>query len=468
MLTIKDTLTDLEWLSIVYFFSLNGIYLLLLLSAALQASVHIRQIRSETRWRILGSRVAPGITILVPSYNEEATITHSLRAILALFYPKLEVVVVNDGSKDRTMAVLIQEFDLVPVYPIYHQQLPTKEIKALYRSPLYPNLVVVDKLNGGKADALNAAINLATGDLVCAIDADTLVEPDALQRLVRPFLGHDEVVAAGGTIRVVNGSVVKGGRVLDSRVPRNPLSAMQVLEYLRAFLVGRLGWNELGGNLIISGAFGLFRRESLLQVGGYCDETVGEDMEVVLKLRRHGYETGRPHRVEFIPDPIAWTEAPSTLRDLGRQRSRWHRGLADVLWRHRRVFFNPRYGAMGLFTFPYFLFGELLAPVWEVAGLVVTGLGLLAGVLDRYMVVALLMVVYGFGVTLNVMAVALEEFAFHRYKRIWDRLALIGLATAENIGYRQLTTYWRLRGLWQFLRGRKDWGAMERTGFKPK
>ena len=336
-------------------------------------------------------------------------------------------------------------------------------MRALYRSRSYPSLIVIDKENGGKADALNAGLNAATGELVCAMDADTLVEPDAMQRLVRPFLTSDDVVAAGGTILVLNDATVEGGRIV-ARTPRRFLPGIQTVEYLRAFLFGRLGFNRLGGNLIISGAFGLFRREAILAVGGYQHDTVGEDMELVLRLRRVGVEQDGPSRVEFVPDPVAWTEVPESRRVLGRQRDRWHRGLADVLWRHRRLLFNPRYGPMGMVVFPYFVFVELLAPIVEVIGLLGLVLGLLLGAVDGAFAVLFFLVAYGYGLVLTVLTVLLEGFIFGRYARRWDRLLLLGWALLENLGYRQLTVMWRLIGLVKYLRGRRDWGLMERTG----
>jgi len=458
-------LIDLEWAILVYFLLVNGWYAILLMSAALDLRGHLFRIRHESNWRLLGSRVAPRISMLAPAYNEAATISESVRALLTLYYPNLEVIVVNDGSPDATLQTLIDRFELVAIHPIYRQQVPTKRVRGLYRSRRYPGLLVVDKENGGKADALNAGLNLASGELVCAIDADTLIEPDALQRMVRPFLLSDDILAAGGTIRLVNGSSVAGGRVVKTRVPRQLFAGVQTVEYLRAFLFGRLGWNRLGGNLIISGAFGLFQREPVIAAGGYTHDTVGEDMELVLRLRRRGYEQGGPKRVDFIPDPVAWTEAPETARVLGRQRDRWHRGLSDTLWRHRRVLFNPRYGAMGLIVYPYFCFVELLAPFIEVLGLIGLAIGVATGTLDLTFAGLFFLTAYGLGLILDVMTLMLEEFSFHRYEGLDDRALLLLWAALEQFGYRQLTVFWRMRGLIRFLRGRRDWGAMQRKGF---
>jgi len=285
--------------------------------------------------------------------------------------------------------------------------------------------------------------------------------------MVRPFLYSTDVVATGGTIRVVNGSEVKFGRVARTRVPTNMLAGIQVVEYLRAFLFGRLGWNRLGGNIIISGAFGLFRRESVLNAGGYLHDTVGEDMELVLRLKRLSYEQPGPGKIAFVPDSVAWTEVPESARVLGRQRDRWHRGLADVLWRHRGMLFNPRYGVTGLVVLPYYAFVELLAPVVELAGLFTLLLGLAFGIVDWSFAALFFLTAYGLGTALTAFTLIIEDLSFHRYDTFRDRGMLFWWALLENLGYRQMTVYWRLRGLWKFLRGRKDWGVMERKGFKP-
>lgn len=450
---------------LAYFLIVNTFYAALLVSAAVDLWIHVRQVRGESRWRVLGSDVAPTVSILSPTYNEAATVVASVEACLGLQYANVELIVVNDGSTDATFDVLRDQFGLERMHPMFDRRLRTAMIRGIYRSSRDPGLFVIDKDNGGKADALNAGLDLATGDLVCAIDADTLIEPDALQRMVRPFLLSDDILAAGGTIRVINGCSIRDGRVVEVHLPRNILAGLQVLEYLRAFLIGRLGWNRLGGNLIISGAFGLFRREAVVSAGGYTNDTVGEDVELVVRLRRQGFERGGPTRVDFIPDPVAWTQVPESLRVLGRQRDRWHRGLADALWRHRRLLFDPRYGALGLVGYPFFLFIELLAPILEALGIGVVVLGLLLGVIDVPFALLIFLLSYGYGLLLTLSAVLLEELSYRRYSRAGERLWLIGLALLEVFGYRQLTVIWRLRGLAGFLRKRRDWGVMDRQGF---
>jgi cellulose synthase/poly-beta-1,6-N-acetylglucosamine synthase-like glycosyltransferase len=464
---LESVLVGLNWAVLVYFLLVNGFLLLLLAMAAIDLRSQRLDVWQEGRWRLLGSDVAPVISILAPAHDEERTVTESVRSLLTLRYPSLEVVVVNDGSDDGTLAKLQRDFDLVQIHaaPI-RRRIQTRPMRGLYRSRRTPALVVVDKENGGKADALNAGLLVATGDLACAIDADTIVEPDALQRMIRPFLLDDRVVAAGGTLRVVNGCEVSSGRVVRQRAPRRFVEGVQAVEYLRAFLAGRVGWNRIGGNLIISGAFGLFRREPMIAAGGYRHDTVGEDMELVVRMRRLGHERGAPERIVFVPDPVAWTEVPRRLRVLARQRERWHRGLADVIERHRGIVFNPRYRAMGLVVAPYFLLVELLAPVVELIGLAALVLGLAIGALNVPFAVLFLIVAYGLGLLITALTIALEEWTYGGYGGLRDRLLLLLWGMLESLGYRQLTALWRLRGIARHMRGHADWGAMEREGFR--
>ena len=442
----------------------NTLNALLLVLATSSMHRHLTTRAKDRRWLLLSSAVAPCITMIAPAYEEQETVVDSITSLMTLSYPALEVVVVNDGSSDETLARLVEEFDLVPMPVVYRKRVETQDVRGVYRSRREPNLLVVDKVNGGKADALNAGLNICSGELVCTIDADTIVEDDALLRMVRPFVDRTDCLAVGGTIRVVNGSEVVHGRVVTPRAPRTWLAGIQYVEYLRAFLFGRLGWNSLGGNLIISGAFGLFRKESVLAAGGYLHGTVGEDMELVARLRATS-PRGAPTVVQFVPDPVAWTEVPETLAVLGRQRDRWHRGLSDVLWRYRGSILSPRKGRLGLVVYPYFLFVELLAPVVEGFGLLYMGARMLLGIADLRFVLAFVVLTYVFGLVLSLWAIALDGVAFPRGHRRRDELLLILWAVAEQVGYRQLTIVWRLRGIREYLRGSTEWGAMTRRGF---
>ncbi len=445
------------------------VVLLLQTMVYVSAIIELRRIRQRDRhqlWRrTLSSPLSPRISVLMPAYGEELTITSSTASILALTYPNLEVVVINDGSADATLERLVEHFQLVPVHPVYRRVVETADVRGIYRSEREPRLVVVDKDNGGKADALNVGLNVASGELVCAIDADTLVAPDALQQLVAPFVSDPDVVAAGGTIRLANDSAVRGGRISELVVPRSWIAGVQVVEYTRAFIVGRLGWNALGGNLIISGAFGLFRRSVLLDIGGYEHESVGEDMELVVRIRRHRYEIGQPAKVVFSPDPVAWTECPESIRTLARQRNRWFRGLLDVLSRHRRMIFNPRYGTAGTLAMPYFLFVEALAPFVEALGLIIVSIGLAAGWYAPSDVAILATAILA-GAGVSILVLLCDEISFRSYRGSKSRLRLAALAVAEQVVFRPLTVVWRLWGFKLYLQGRTEWGAQVRRGFR--
>lgn len=416
---------------------------------------------------VYASPFTPPISIILPAYNEEAGVVPSVRSLLDVRYPRHEVIVVNDGSSDGTLDRLREAFDLVPVRQALRTQIATAPVRAAFVSRTHPNLSVLDKENGGKADALNAGINASAHAHFCAIDADAVLEQDALLRIILPFVDDPElVVAAGGIVRVANGAVIESGRLVDFRLPKGHIARFQILEYFRAFLVGRLAFDSANAVLIISGAFGLFKRELVEAVGGYAHDTVGEDAELVARL--HGYlrKSGEPYRIRFIPNPVCWTEAPSDVQTLSRQRRRWQRGLGETLWRHRRQVFNPRAGWFGLFTLPYFLFFELLGAVIEAVGLPVVLIAWLIGALSVSFFILFLAVSVLLAVIVSISALLLEEYADRRYERGPDMGRLVGYAVFESLGYNQLTAFFRCRGFVDLLRRRHDWGVMTRRGLE--
>lgn len=404
------------------------------------------------------------VSILVPTYNEEQSIVSSLRSLLSLHYPEFEVVVVADGPKDRTLEVLKQHFRLIKVDWVYQRTLPSRPVRAVYRSLTYPNLIVVDKENGGKADALNAGLNLARHPLFCAVDADSLLDAQGLLRASRRFLVDEQVLAVGGTIRPLNGAQVRGGVVEALQLPRGFLERMQVIEYARAFFMGRAGWSAMGALLIISGAFGLFRREAVIRLGGYRTDTVGEDMELVVRLHREARRARRPYQIVYTPDPICYTEVPADWTSLRRQRNRWHRGLWEVLWLHRGMLFNPRYGRLGYVALPYFLLFEALAPIVEVLGYVMLPVFYLLGMFNLEFALLFLLLAVGYGVLLSQLAVGMETLLLQRYPRLRDRLLLLLLALLEGLGYRQVLAVERLVATFQVRRKRGVWGEIQRKG----
>lgn len=455
-----------NYVVLAYFIALNVTYFVLSLFAFGTLKSHARRMKSLDLDELIRGGGAPPITVLAPAYNEEPTCVEVVRSLLTLEYPEYEIVVVNDGSKDRTLERLTEAFNLVPAPRMPTASLETAEVRQVYQSRRHPSLWVVDKENGGKADALNSGINYCRTPLFCAIDADSLLEREALVRVVRPFLEDSRTIASGGILRIANGCIVEHGQVVEVRLPRSLLARFQVLEYLRAFLGGRMGWDALDATLIISGAFGIFRRSAAVDAGAYATDTVGEDMELVVRLHRHHAESGTPYKVHFVPDPVAWTECPESVRVLGRQRDRWQRGLFQTLTRHTKMLFNPRYGRAGLIAFPYFFFLEMLGPILEALGYVAFLATFVAGRAPLSYTVAFIMASVVFGVALSVAAVALEELSFRRYGRVRDLLHLFWLATIENVGYRQLSNWWRFKGTWSALRGVEGWGHMTRKGFQ--
>lgn len=457
-------MTVFIWSVFVYFCVFAAFHAMLLALAALSINRYVRsQLRSRMR-RIVRSPLAPAISILVPAYNEEAGIVDSVRSLLALEYPTLELVVVNDGSSDATLERLVEEFELVPVERPTPPYVPHKPVRGLYVPTGRLPLLVVDKENGGKADSLNAGINFARQPLFCAIDADSILEQDALAKTATPFLDDPErTVASGGMVRVANGCRIERGRVVSAALPRRLLPMFQVVEYLRAFFAARTGWSAVNGLLIVSGAFGLFRRDVVIDAGGYRSDLVGEDIELVVRLHRTCRAAGRPYRIVYVPDPVCWTEAPETLRVLRRQRRRWQRGTLETLLVHRRLFANPRYRSAGMLALPALLVFEIVGPLVELAGYGVAVASAITGDLSPRTFFLFLTVAVVYGAFLSLGAIALEDASFGRHPG-WDDLGrLVAFALLENLGYRQLGHLWRLEGFWQLVRG-GEWGAMERRG----
>lgn len=452
---------------LAYFALMNVMYLVLLYHASLAMLDRVRRGRMEAIDDLMRSPLAPGVTVVVPAFNEQECIVDSVRSLLALRYPRFQVIVVSDGSTDETVARLTAQFALEPFPRVYVPEIPTAPLRQVLRTRDEPRLLVVEKVNGGKADALNCGINLADEELVCAIDADAILDADALLLSCRPFVEQpDEVIGTGGIVRIANGCRIEHGHVAEVSLPSSRLAAIQVVEYLRAFLTARAGWSRVNALLIVSGAFGVFRRDVVREIGGYRVDTVGEDGELVVRLHRAMRDRGRRYRITFVPDPVCWTEAPESRAVLRRQRNRWQRGLAEILWFHRGMVGRPRYGMVGLVALPATIAFELLGPVIELTGIAAVAAGWYLGLLSVQFLVAFIMVSLVFGLFLSVTALALEEASLRRYPRIGQPAGLVVYSVLEQLGYRQLTALWRLRALTQALRSkhRGHWGAMDRRG----
>ena len=463
-------MSELAWFALLvtgYFAVVNTAYLVQMLVAWRAVRRRMRGLALEDYRDIEESGLAPPISLVVPAHNEGKNILESVRSLLSLRYPRLEVVVVNDGSTDDTLEQLVAAFGLRRTPRVYWQRIRSQPVRTIWWSPAHPGLWVLDKVNGRKADAVNAGINLASAPYVCVVDGDCVLERDAVLAIMNAILPRPaESVAAGGTIRIANGCEVGRTGVTRVRAPGSFLARSQVLEYLRAFLFGRMAWSELDSLLIVSGAFGVFRKDAVVEVGGFRHDTVGEDIDLVVRLHRHLRAAGRPYRVAFVPDPVCWTECPETVGGLRNQRERWQRGLGETLEHNAELLVNRRYGRIGLFALPYMMIFEYLAPILEVAGYAILPVGWLLGLLDSSLFLLFAGVALAYGLCLSLATLLLEELSFRRYRDPGDLLWLASTAVLENFGLRQLHGWWRLVALLTWRGRPQSWASAPRQGFQ--
>jgi len=454
---MRTALQVSQWFFLCYFIVLMLYYLILdvLSLSGLRDYMDRESIDDLPAWF---SGLEPPISLLVPAYNESTTIAAAIRSLLQLDYPEYEIVVINDGSSDDTLEVMAAEFDLVRSSEAWPIRVKTKPVRGVYLSRKYKNLRVVDKENGKKADAMNAGINHSVFPLFCAVDADSILQRDSLKRVAQPFMEDPLCVAAGGTVRIANGCKIQDGFLVRVGLPTGILPLMQIVEYLRAFLFWRMGWDPVNGLLLISGAFGLFKRSAVIAVGGYRHDTIGEDMELIVRMHRKLREARTPFRIRFVPDPICWTEAPEDTRILRKQRIRWQRGLCESLTMNWRLLFSRRGGVAGWLAFPFMVLFEGVEPAVELIGL---GFMVGAGVTHLISVssmLAFLLVAFSAGLLQSVAAMLLEEMSFHLYIKPRELAVLLAVTLLENFGYRQLNAWWRLQGLLSWAVRRKvEW-----------
>jgi cellulose synthase/poly-beta-1,6-N-acetylglucosamine synthase-like glycosyltransferase len=464
---------------ILKFFVLNAVfiitvlifttYLILTIYSAISLRKYLRKNSYVDYNSIVASPLAPTISIIAPAFNESETIIDNIRTLLSLYYNNYEVVVVNDGSKDDSLEKIIAAYDLEKVNYYFDYRIPCKRIRGVYKSRnrSFKKLSVIDKANGGKADSLNAGLNVIRNDLVVSIDADSIMEPDALLKLVKPFMESKgkKVIGVGGVIRIANSCDISEGHIQKINLPKKFLPRAQVMEYTRAFLMGRMAWSELDGLLLISGALGMFDREIVIDSGGYSTNTVGEDMELVVRIRRHMSDSGQDYDVVYIPDPLCWTEVPSSVKVLARQRSRWTRGTMETLYKHRKLFFNRKYKKLGLLGYPYWLAFEYLAPIVEFLGICWFLFLVITSRLNWPFFLLLLGFVYFFAVSLSIWSVLFEEVTFHKYEKRRDVLRLVATAFMEPLFYHPMVMLMSIKGNIDKILQRNTWGKMERKGF---
>ncbi|MBN2168200.1 MAG: glycosyltransferase family 2 protein [Actinobacteria bacterium] len=462
----SDFVIFFNLLVLFYFAALNTIYIVLFTAALVESRHYVHRKKIVDLSEVFRSPLTPSISMLIPAYNEDTSIAEVVKAVLMLHYPRFEVVVINDGSTDLTLDVLKQRYKLERIAKVVRSTVPCELIRGVYISREYENLIVVDKENGGKADALNAGINVSRHELMCVIDADSLIEPEGLLKVARPFIEDPtRTVATGGLVRIVNGCTIEKGNIAEVKLPGSILANLQIVEYLRAFLGGRMGWSALRSLLIISGAFGLFKREEVIEIGGYKKETVGEDMDLVVRLHRHLREKKQEYRMYFVPDPVCWTEAPEKYVQLSRQRDRWQRGLIESLGSNLRMLMNPRYGPIGLFAMPYFFFFEMVGPAVELLGYIAVVLAIIFGLINYQFFILFIAVAFLYSIAISLFAVYLEGVAFQRYARIGSLLRLAFFAILENLGYRQINSWWRSKAYFTYFTRRRKWGEIDHEGY---
>lgn len=471
MRVLKKYVINFNYILAFYSISINSIYLILLVFSYVNVRKQSKLWSLKNVSMLFRNKMIPSISIIAPAYNEEKTIIASVQSLLNLNYPDYELIVVNDGSTDDTLIRLISDYKLSRTEYSYENSLDTAPIRGIYRNPSFPKLIVVDKSNGGKADSLNAGINVANKVYFCGIDADSLLEPDSLLKLSSTTLDEScETPALGGNIFPINGCVVDKGLIKEIKVPDSNLAKFQTVEYIRSFMAGRMGWQKLNSLLIISGAFGLFRKDRIIDVGGYLTEkgkynkdTVGEDMELIVRISRLLHEKNRKFKILYSFNANAWTEVPEDIKSLRNQRFRWHRGLIEILHFHKKMFLNKNYGGTGFMAMPYFLLFEFIGPMIEIQGYIMVLLAAFLGILDGQIALLLFMSTILYGVIVSLSSLLIAERETH-YFTINDLFKLIFFSVIENFGPRQIISYWRIRGQIGLLKGDNEWGDIKRRG----
>lgn len=419
---------------------------------------------------LIKSNHTVGVSIVAPAFNEAVTIVYNVKSLLSQEYPKFEVVIINDGSTDDTLEILIEEFSLVKVDFFYQEKIPTQPVRGHYKStnPVYSKLLVVDKVNGkSKADGSNAGINSAKYPLFICTDVDCILRKDTISMLVKPFIENTEkVIATGAAIRISNSCEFKDGMLYKSHFPTNFFARFQELEYTRSYLFGRMAWSKINGLLLVSGGLGMFDKETVIQAGGYWHQSLGEDMELITRMRKLMHLKKEKFLIIYIPESLCWTEVPASMRIFIRQRIRWARGLIQTLYLHREVLFNPKYGKTGLLIFPYYLFYELAVPVLETLGLIALLLNIMFFDINYHYLSIASAFVYLFYISITLISVFLDQIIYKHYTGMKEIIILILMVFIEPIIFHPLNVFASIQGYWHFLRQKeRKWGIMIRKGF---
>lgn len=453
------------WFIVIYMVMVIGFYSFIFFLSIVQLRKEYQLNRTQSFSEYTSEISMKPVSIIVPAYNEVAGIIQSVRSLLSINYPRFEIIVVNDGSNDDTLQKMIENYEMVEISKAIRMQIKTKPIKSIYQSKILPELYLIDKDNGGKADALNVGLNFSHYPYFCSLDGDSVLERDAFLKVMKPIIdSNEEVIASGGSIRIANGCQINSGHIVKIGLSDNPLVIMQIIEYLRAFLMGRIGLSKHNLLLIISGAFGVFSKHWVIQAGGYNPNTVGEDMELIVRIHRLLKEKKVDKKIVYVPDPVCWTEVPESVTYLRRQRRRWHRGLFESLWTHRKLTFNPKYGSIGLVSFPYFWLIEFLGPLVELSGYLYILFSLFFGGVYIEFAILIFLLSCLYGSLFSMSAVLLEEWSLRKYPKISQIILLFLYSLTETLWYRPLTVFWRVEGIWQMIIGEQSWGEMKRKG----
>ena len=444
-------------------------YSIMLVMSAFQLRKRYKVDKHEDDDTFIDAFYSKPVSIIVPAHNEEAGILDNIYSLLNLRYPQTEIIIVDDGSTDGTKAHAISQFRMRSAHKEIQKELDSKEIKEIYQSDIHPHLWLIHKEQGGKADALNAGINFSRYPYFCSIDGDSILDEKSLLRVMKPMMASSgDVIGAGGNVRIANGFGVQSGNVFEASISRNALVMMQIAEYLRAFLMGRIALSTYNLNLIISGAFSVFSKKWVIAAGGYSPKSVGEDMELVTRMHVYIKEKKLNKRIAFMPDPICWTEAPEKMSVLRRQRRRWHQGLVESLWANKRVLFNPKYGSIGMIAFPYFWLIECLGPLIELGGYIYVGWAYFSGGIYYEFSILLILVFVLYGSLFTVSSLLLSAWSMNAYPRAGELFKLLLLSLTEVFWYRPLTLVWRCEGFIRSIMKKREWGQMKRVGLSRK
>ena len=462
MTYIRYFISFFNYFCMAFTILLSIIYIVQLAISFVKVRKNNRAKQSNDYGRYVSSENLLPISLLIPAYNEEENIVSNIKSLMKMDYPQFEIIVINDGSTDKTHERIIESFGLYKIETAIKTSIPTKEVHGIYYNIEYPNLIYVEKENGGKSDALNAGINISSYPLFACLDADSRIEPDALLKLSIEFLKNTDTIVAGGLVRIANGFKIRNGRVSGFSMPEKMIERFQIVEYFRSFLSGRVSWGATNSMLIVSGAYGVFKKQAVIEVGGYKTNTIGEDMEIVVRLHRYMRAHRRKYKIIFCEDSVCWTQGPMSVADIRSQRRRWQIGLFDTLISHKSLFLNPRYGSVGLMAIPYNWVFELLGAVVEVLGYFIIPFSLVMGELNIFFFVVYFLLAVLLGVILSLGSLILEQYTRKSVMSAKQCLSLSLYALLENFGYRQMITLFRLEGIFKYRKLRKTWGKIKR------